>query len=111
MDIASEAARLRAAAEAKPLRLPINRKVDESHRAITPEGLSVWYTIQVSPHSRIQEVVFERADHLPSEEECQKWLDLLIVGAPAIEAPGFPGAMTRRFEAFERNPELEAPIA
>ena len=54
MDIASEAARLRAAAEAKPLRLPINRKVDESHRAITPEGLSVWYTIQVSPHSRIQ---------------------------------------------------------
>jgi len=111
MDIASEAARLRAAAEAKPLRLPINRKVDESHRAITPEGLSVWYTIQVSPHSRIQEVVFERADRLPSQEECQKWLDLLIVGAPAIEAPGYPGAMTRRFEAFERNPELEAPIA
>src|SRR5207253_441194 len=60
MDIASEAARLRAAAEAKPLRLPINRKVDESHRAITPEGLSVWYTIQVSPHSRIQERIFER---------------------------------------------------
>jgi len=110
-DIATEAARLRVAAEAGPLRLPINRKVDESHHAITPEGLSVWYTIQVSPHSRIQEVVFERVDRLPSEEECQKWLDLLIVGAPAIEAPGFPGAMTRRFEAFERNPELEAPIA
>jgi len=111
MDIASEAARLRTAAEARPLRLPINRNVDESHHAITPEGLSVWYTIQVSPHSRIQEVVFERVDRLPTEEECQQWLELLIVGAPAIEAPGFPGAMTRRFEAFERNPELEAPIA
>ena len=110
-DIAGEAARLRAAAEAKPLRLPINRKVDESHHAITPDGLSVWYTIQVSPHSRIQEAVFERNDRMPSEEECRRWLDLLIVGAQANEAPGFPGAMTRRFEAFERNPELEAPLA
>ena len=110
-DIAPEAARLRAAAEARPLRLPINRKVDESHHAVTADGLSVWYTIQVSPHSRIQEVVFERVDGMPSEQECQDWLDLLIVGANATEAPGFPGAMTRRFEAFERNPELEAPIA
>lgn len=110
-DIAGEVARLRAAAEAKPLRLPINRKVDESHHAITQDGLSVWYTIQVSPHSRIQEVVFERADRMPSEDECRPWLDALVVGATATEAPTFPGAMTRRFEAFERNPELEAPIA
>ena len=110
-DIDQEAARLRAAAEAKPLRLPINRKVDESHHAVTPDGLSVWYTVQVSPRSRIQEVVFERADRLPTDEECRRWLDLLIVGARASEAGSFPGAMTRRFEAFERNPELEAPIA
>jgi len=111
MDIESEAARLRAAAEAKPLRLPINRKVDESHHAVTPDGLSVWYTIQVSPHSRIQEAIFERSDGMPSDDECRRWLSLLIVGTDASEAPSFPGAMTRRFEAFERNPELEAPIA
>jgi hypothetical protein len=111
MDIESEAARLRAAAEAKPLRLPVNRKVDETHHAVTPDGLSVWYTIQVSPHSRIQEAIFERADRMPSDDECRPWLQLLIVGAPPTEAPSFPGAMTRRFEAFERNPELEAPIA
>jgi hypothetical protein len=111
MDIASEAARLRTAAEARPMRLPINRKVDESHHATTPDGLSVWFTIQVSPHSRIQEVIFERADRMPSDEECRRWLDLLIVGAGAEEAPGLPGAMTRRFEAFEHKPGLEAPIA
>ncbi len=111
MDIASEAARLRAAAEARPMRLPVNRKVDESHHAMTPDGLSVWFTIQVSPHSRIQEAIFERADHMPSDEECRRWLDLLVVGTKADEAPGLPGAMTRRFEAFERNPGLEAPIA
>ena len=110
-DIASEVARLRAAAGAKPLRLPINRKVDESHHAVTPDGLSVWYTIQVSPHSRIQEVVFEREDRMPSEQECRPWLEALITDATPTEAPSFPGAMTRRFEAFERNPELEAPIA
>ena len=111
MDIESEAARLRAAAEAKPLRLPINRKVDESHHAVTPDGLSVWYTIQVSPHSRIQEAIFERSDGMPSDDECRRWLSLLIVDTDASEAPSFPGAMTRRFEAFERNPEFEAPIA
>jgi hypothetical protein len=111
VDITGEAARLRAAAEAKPMRLPVNRKVDESHHTVTADGLSVWYTIQVSPHSRIQEVVFERADHMPSEEECRPWLDALIIGAEAAEAPSFPGAMTRRFEAFERNPDAEAPIA
>ena len=103
MDIQGEAARLRAAAEAKPLRLPINRKVDESHHAVTPDGLSVWYTIQISPHSRIQEAIFERADRAPSDEEVQAWLALLIVGADANEAPGIPGSMTRRFEAFQNG--------
>ncbi len=101
MDITSEAARLRAAAEAKPMRLPINRKVDESHHAVTPDGLSVWYTIQVSPHSRIQEAVFERPDRMPSDEECRRWLERLVVGAKASEAPTFPGSTTRRFEVFE----------
>jgi hypothetical protein len=100
-DIASEAARLRAAAEAKPMRLPVNRKVDETHHVVTPDGLSVWYTIQVSPHNRIQEAIFERSDRMPSDEEVDKWLGLLIVGAQATEAPSFPGSMTRRFEAFE----------
>ena len=78
---------------------------------MTSDGLSVWYTIQVSPHSRIQEAIFERTDRMPSDAECQSWLDLLIIGAKASEAPGLPGSMTRRFEAFERNPNLEAPIA
>lgn len=109
--IGAVAARLRAAAEARPMRLPVNRRVDETHHAITPDGLSIWYTIQVSPHSRIQETIFERMDRMPTDEECKRWLDLLIVGAPAAEAPGLPGATTRRFEAFERNPELEAPRA
>jgi hypothetical protein len=110
-DIGPAAAKLRAAAEAKPMRLPVNRRVDETHHAATPDGLSVWYTIQVSPHSRIQEAIFERTDRMPSDEECRPWLDLLIVGARPVEAPGLPGAMTRRFEAFERSPEREAPLA
>jgi len=83
------------------MRLPINRKVDESHHVVTSDGLSVWFTIQVSPHSRIQEAIFERADRPPSDEEVQRWLALLIPGAEAAEAPGFPGSSTRRFEAFE----------
>jgi len=95
-----EAARLREAAEAKPLRLPVNRKVDESHHAVTPDGLSIWYTIQVSPHNRIQEVVFERTDRMPTDEECKPWLDFLIDGAEPTEAPTFPGSTTRRFEVF-----------
>jgi hypothetical protein len=109
--IESDAARLRAAAEAKPMKLPINRRVDESHHVITEDGLSVWYTIQVSPHSRIQEAIFERPDRMPSDLECAQWLRLLIAGAEAVEAPGMPGATTRRFEAFERKPEREAPLA
>ena len=76
-----------------------------------PDGLSVWFTIQVSPHSRIQEAIFERIDRMPTDDECRRWLELLIAGAEPIEAPGLPGSMTRRFEAFERSPELEAPLA
>ena len=105
------AARLRDAAEAKPMRLPVNRRVDETHHAVTPDGLSVWYTIQVSSHSRIQEAIFERSDRAPADDECGRWVELLIVGAHAVEAPGLPGSLTRRFEAFERNPEGEAPLA
>jgi hypothetical protein len=105
------AARLRAAAEAKPMKLPVNRRVDETHHTVTPDGLSVWFTIQISPHSRIQEVIFERTDRMPSNEEIARWLSLLIVGAQATEAPGLPGSMTRRFEAFEHSPDREAPLA
>ncbi len=111
MDIEAQAARLRAAAESRPMKLPVNRRVDERHHVVTADGLSVWYTIQVSPHSRIQEAIFERADRVPSDEELRGWLRLLIVGPEATEAPGLPGAMTRRFEAFERSPEREAPLA
>ena len=111
MEIEIAAARLRAAAEAKPMKLPVNRRVDESHHLVTDEGLSVWFTIQVSPHSRIQEAVFEREDRMPSDEECAAWLRLLVVGAEAVEVPGLPGSMTRRFEAFERDPTREAPLA
>lgn len=93
------------------MKLPVNRRVDESHHVITEDGLSVWYTIQVSPHSRIQEAIFERSDRMPSDQECAQWLPLLVAGAEAVEAPGMPGATTRRFEAFERNPEREAPLA
>ena len=93
------------------MKLPVNRRVDERHHVVTDDGLSVWFTIQVSPHSRIQEAIFERPDRMPSDDECRRWLDLLIVGATSVEAPGLPGAMTRRFEAFERNPEGEAPLA
>jgi hypothetical protein len=110
-NIEADAARLRAAAEAKPLKLPVNRRVDESHHVVTDDGLSVWYTIQVSPHSRIQEVIFERDDRVPSDEECRRWLLLLVVGAEPVEAPGMPGSTTRRFEAFEHDPQREAPLA
>ncbi|GAC1646488.1 MAG: hypothetical protein NVS9B11_18480 [Candidatus Dormibacteraceae bacterium] len=109
--MAAAAARLREAAETKPMRLPVNRRVDETHHAITPDGLSVWFTIQLSPHSRIQEAIFERMDTMPTDEACKQWLDLLLVGAQATEAPGLPGSTTRRFEAFERNPNGEAPQA
>jgi hypothetical protein len=93
------------------MKLPVNRRVDERHRAVTPDGLSVWFTIQVSPHSRIQEAIFERTDRMPTDDECRRWLKLLIAGAEATEAPGLPGSTTRRFEAFEHSPEREAPLA
>lgn len=93
------------------MKLPVNRRVDERHHVVTDDGLSVWYTIQVSPHSRIQEAIFERPDRMPTDDDCTSWLRLLIVGAEAVEAPGLPGATTRRFEAFERSPEREAPLA
>jgi hypothetical protein len=109
--IEADAARLRATAEAKPMKLPVNRRVDERHHAVTADGLSVWFTIQVSPHSRIQEAIFERTDRMPTDDECKQWLRLLFVGPEPVEAPGLPGAMTRRFEAFERNPDGEAPLA
>ncbi len=109
--VEAAARRLRAAAEARPMKLPVNRRVDESHHAVTADGLSVWFTIQVSPHSRIQEAVFERTDRMPTDDECQRWLRLLIAGLEATEAPGLPGAMTGRFEAFEHSPNQEAPLA
>jgi uncharacterized protein YfdQ (DUF2303 family) len=111
MDLASEAVRLRSAAEAKPLKLPVNRRVDDTHHAVTDDGLSVWFTIQISPHSRIQEALFERRDRMPSDAECQEWLAALIPSREAVEAAGLPGAHARRFELFERDPELEAPLA
>src|SRR5256885_10612232 len=110
MNTEGGAPRLRAAAEAKPLRLPINRKVDETHHTVTPDGLSVWFTIQVSPHNRIQEAVFERFDRAPSDEECRRWLALLIIGVPPPQAGGLPRAMTRRFRAVQTTaPSIRRP--
>jgi hypothetical protein len=106
-----EAARLRMEAEAKPLKLPVNRRVDERHRSVTADGLAVWYTIQVSPHSRIYDVLFERPDQMPSDEECQAWLELLIPGRQTVESPSLPGSFDRRFDSFERDPTREAPLA
>src|SRR5437588_3135299 len=111
VDLANEAARLRAEAEAKPLKLPVNRRVDERHRSLTPDGLSVWYTIEVSPHSRIYDVLFERGDRMPSDEEVQPWLSALLDGRQAAESPSLPGSFARRFAAFERDPGREAPLA
>jgi hypothetical protein len=111
VDLASEAARLRAEAEARPLKLPVNRRVDERHRSLTPDGLSVWYTIEVSPHSRIYDVLFERSDRMPSNEEVQRWLAALLDGRPAEESPSLPDSFARRFAAFERDPTREAPLA
>ena len=107
----AEAERLRFEAEAKPLKLPVNRRVDEKHRTVTEDGLSVWYTIQVSPHSRIYDVLFERSDRMPSDEECRAWLELLIPGREAVESPSLPGSFDRRFDSFERDPTREAPLA
>jgi len=110
MDLAAEAQRLREAAEAKPLKLPVRRRVDETHKAVTPDGLTVWFTIQVSTHARIHDAVFERDDRMPSDDETAAWLRLLIRDQQPVEAPRLPGARTRHFEAFERD-ATEAPRA
>jgi hypothetical protein len=107
MDVAAEAARLRAAAEARPLKLPVNRRVDERHHLVTDDGLGVWFTIQISPHARIQEALFERGDRPPSDAETQPWLAKLMPGHHPVEAAGLPGALARRFEVFEQ--QLDAP--
>lgn len=109
MDNASEAARLRAEAEARPLKLPVRRRVDERHRTQTPDGLTVWFTVQLSPHARIEEAVFERAGG-PGDEECAIWVAMLFGPHGAQEAPGIPGADTRRFEHFESD-SIAAPSA
>ena len=110
MEIRAEAARLRAAAAARPLELPVRRRVAETHRAVTEDGLTVWFTIQVSAHARIHDAVFERGDRMPSDEETAQWLRLLVPGHDPVEAPRLPGARTRHFEAFERD-ATQAPVA
>ena len=105
MDLAARAAGLRAAAEAKPLKLPVNRRIDERHHLVTDDGLGVWFTVQVAPHRRILEAVFEREGARPTDEECLTWLRELMPGRQPVEAPGLPDAHARRFEVFERQPE------
>ena len=103
MDVPAAAAQLRAEAEARPLRLPVRRRVDDRHRVVTPDGLTVWFTLQESPHARIREAVFQRADRMPTDIEVGAWLDALFGGAAPVESPGIPGSTTRRFELFERD--------
>jgi hypothetical protein len=101
MDVAAAAARLRATAEARPLKLPVNRRLDESHHVVTDDGLEVWFSLQLAPHARIREAVFERDATRPTDEECRLWLGALLPGLEPVEAPGLPGAHVRRFEIFE----------
>jgi len=108
MDVAAEAARLRTAAEAKPLRLPVNRRIDDRHRVRTEDGLTVWFTIQLSPNRRISEAVFERDASRPTYVECRAWLRELLPDQEAVEAPGLPDAPVRRFELFEALSRHEA---
>ncbi|HYW24985.1 MAG TPA: hypothetical protein VE953_12530 [Terriglobales bacterium] len=107
MDIVAEAARLRAEAEARPLKLPVNRRIDDRHHHVTGDGLGVWFTIQVTAHRRILEAVFERDGSRPTDDECLTWLRALMPDREPAEAPGLPGAHTRRFEVFEPVPLLE----
>lgn len=110
MEIAAEAARLRAEAEARPLKLPVRRKVDERHMTRTEDGLQVWFTIQESPHARIQDILFEREDRPPDDSEVAEWLQALLPGRQASEAPSIPGSLSRRFELFESD-GTRAPVA
>lgn len=110
MDIAAEAARLRGEAEARPLKLPVRRRVDERHRTVTGDGLTVWFTVQVSPHARIQDILFERTERPPDDAEVAAWLAALLPGRTPTEAPGIPGSLSRRFELFESD-GARAPIA
>ena len=103
MQISEEAARLRAEAEARPLKLPVRRRVDDRHRTVTPDGLTIWFTVQVSPHARIREAVFERQGRTPGDDETGPWLRALFGADEPQEAPGIPGSGTRRFEVFERD--------
>ena len=107
MDIVAEAARLRAEAEARPLKLPVNRRIDERHHLVTSDGLGVWFTIQVTAHRRILEAVFERDGARPADEECRTWLRALLPDRDPVEAAGLPDAQTRRFEVFEPVPLLD----
>jgi len=95
------AARLRQAAQARPLRLPVNRRVDPSHHHLGEDGIGVWFTIQISSRARIHEAVIEGELRRPTDEECQTWLELLAPGLPLSEVPGLPGALSRRFEHFK----------
>ena len=106
MDIVAAAARLRAEAEARPLRLPVNRRIDERHHLVTDDGLGVWFTVQLSPRRRILEAVFEREGARPTDAECQAWLRELVPDREPAEAPGLPDAHARRFEVFEPVPGL-----
>lgn len=110
MDIVAEAARLRAEAEAAPLKLPVNRRIEERHHLVTGDGLGVWFTIQLTPHRRIFEAVFEREGARPGDEECATWLRALLPDREPAEAPGLPDAHARRFEAFEPAPALDQGV-
>src|ERR1700730_18549140 len=109
MDVDVEAARLRAAAEARPLKLPVNRRVDERHHLVTDDGLGVWFTIQISPHARIEEALFERGDRAPNDTKPATWLTQLMPDREPVEAAGLPGARARRFEVFDRRPDAPSP--
>src|SRR5215472_1485747 len=82
-------------------RPPVNRRIDDRHHHVTGDGLGVWFTIQVTAHRRILEAVFERDGSRPTDDECLTWLRALMPDREPAEAPGLPGAHTRRFEVFE----------
>lgn len=111
MMIAEEAARLREAAAATPLKLPVNRRIDERHHALTPDGLNVWFTVQISPHRRITEALFQREDRPPGDAEVRAWLRELMPGVLPSEAAGLPGAHARRFEVFQPAEDSQEPSA